>query len=603
METTDIIRNYLNKEDWRIKENSNIAYSLQGLNQRLAGYATAQYWLDEVYTPEISLCHRLGHIHLHDLGHSSSVYCTGWDLMTLLQEGFHGAGRNISSSPPRHLSTALLQACNFIYVAQGEAAGAVAFSNFDTLLAPFVRTGRLTYKQVKQALQEFIYNLGVPSRQAAQSPFSNLSLDLTVPETLKDLPAIVGGKPQSFSYKSLQREIDMINEALAEIMLEGDSSQRPFTFPLLNYSLTREFDWENSALEKLWALTAKYGSPTFSNYINSDMRVEDTRAMCCNLRLDLKELRGHSGGLFGNAGLTGSIGVVSINLALLGYLAVDTKDYYNKLENALKVARDSLTIKREFLEAQMENGLYPFTHHYLKEVKRGNGKYFANHFSTIGVIGGAEAALNLYGASIRDDVGLKLAQNTLHAVREALKGFQEETGALFNLEATPGEGACYRLAKKNLAQYPEMRIWNMEYMDGETPYLTNSTHIPVGDRDDIYVDLRHQDKLQPLYTSGTVWHVFIGEMRPDGKAAKSLVRKIAENFKLPFYTITPNFSICPNDGFLPGAIPECPKCKSPAAIYSRVVGYLRPVQDWNRGKRTEFDDRRVASEVVIGKRG
>jgi anaerobic ribonucleoside-triphosphate reductase len=548
-----LVEDYLRRADWRVNENSNMNYSLQGLNFYIASSIAATYWLNKVYPPEVQVAHTEGDFHIHDLG-MLSTYCCGWDLQDLLRLGFGGVAAMLESDPPRHLRTALGQLVNFFYTLQGESAGAQAVSNFDTLLAPFVRYDGLDYKGVKQAIQEFVFNINVPTRVGFQTPFTNLTFDLSPSPVLRDEPVIIGGELREETYGEFQPEMDMLNRAFAEVMLEGDARGRVFTFPIPTYNITREFDWDNPVLAPIWQMTAKYGIPYFSNFINSDMSPEDARSMCCRLRLDNRELRKRGGGLFGANPLTGSIGVVTINMPRLGYLAEDEADFFARLSRLMDVARTSLEIKRKILEQLTEQGLYPYSRHYLSTIKQSQGTYWANHFSTIGLNGMNEACLNFMDTSIVDPEGKAFAVRVLEFMRKQLAAYQKETGHLFNLEATPAEGATYRLAKADLLRFPNVRTAGTE----DVPYYTNSTHLPVGYTEDIFQALEHQDDLQVLYTGGTVLHGFIGEQIDDWKQARLLVRRIAENFRLPYYTLTPTFSICPVHGYIAGKHEYCP---------------------------------------------
>jgi anaerobic ribonucleoside-triphosphate reductase len=548
-----LVEDYLLRTDWRVNENSNMNYSLQGLNFYIASSIAAHYWLHKVYPPEVQTAHIEGGFHIHDLG-MLSTYCCGWDLQDLLRLGFGGVPAKLESKPPRHLRTALGQLVNFFYTLQGESAGAQAVSNFDTLLAPFVRHDNLDYKGVKQAIQEFIFNINVPTRVGFQTPFTNLTFDLTPSPVLHDQPVLTGGELQLETYGEFQLEMDMINRAFAEVLLEGDAKGRVFTFPIPTYTISKGFDWENPMLEPIWRMTAKYGTPYFSNFVNSDMRPEDTRSMCCRLRLDNRELRKRGGGLFGANPLTGSIGVVTINMPRLGYLSRDEGAFFEQLSRLMDVARTSLGIKRKILEQLTEQGLYPYSRYYLRSIHESQGAYWANHFSTIGLSGMNEACCNLLGASIADPAGKAFAIRVLSFMRERLAVYQEKSGDLFNLEATPAESASYRLAKADKERYPDIRTAGTP----DVPYYTNSTHLPVGYTDDIFEALEHQDDLQVLYTGGTVLHGFLGEQIDDWRQARALVRRIAENFRLPYYTLTPTFSICPVHGYLPGKHEYCP---------------------------------------------
>jgi len=584
----DIIDEYLKKSDWMVKENSNMAYSLQGLNSHITSKVTARYWLEKIYPKEIRRAYQIGDFHIHDLG-ILSVYCVGWSLEDLLLKGFGGVFGKVSSKPPKHLRTALGQAVNFIYTLQGESAGAQAFSDFDVLLAPFVRYDNLKYSDVKQCLQEFLFNLNIPTRVGFQAPFSNLTMDLVVPKTLANQHVIIGGERMPEKYKDFQEEVDMLNQAFAELMIKGDASGRVFTFPIPTYNITSDFDWDNEKLNPIWKMTAKYGIPYFANFVNSDMKVEDARSMCCRLRLDNTQLYKRGGGLFGAGALTGSIGVVTINLPRLGYKAKNKTDFMRKLGKLMKIASNSLEIKRKVLERYTSYGLYPYTKHYLQDVKKGRGSYWANHFSTIGLVGMNECLLNLINKDIVSEEGHDLAGEILDFMNKKLIGYQKETGNFYNLEATPAEGCSYSLARKDKKKYPDIKTAGQK-----EPYYTNSTHLPVGYSDDIFDVLQKQDDLQTKYTGGTVVHVFLGEQISDIGTTKKLVRKIAQKFHLPYFSLTPTFSVCPVHGYLSGKHFTCPKCiiKQPCEVYSRVVGYLRPVQQWHKGKSEEFRQRK-----------
>jgi anaerobic ribonucleoside-triphosphate reductase len=548
-----LVDDYLQRSDWRVNENANMNYSLQGLNYHVASSIAARYWLQKIYPPEVQQAHVEGALHIHDLG-VLAAYCCGWDLQDLLLQGFGGVSAKIESKPPRHLRSALGQAINFLYTLQGETAGAQAFSNFDTLLAPFVRADGLSYKQVKQAIQEFVFNINVPTRVGFQTPFTNLTMDLIPPTTLRDMAVIVGGEFQDETYGDFQQEMDMINHAFAEIMLEGDAKGRVFTFPIPTYNIFKEFDWDNPTLTPIWQMTAKYGIPYFANFVNSDMKPEDARSMCCRLRLDNRELRKRGGGLFAANPLTGSIGVVTLNMSRLGYLAEDENHFWILLESAMRLAQTSLKIKRKILEQFTEDGLYPYSKHYLAAINQRFGSYWANHFSTIAVNGMNESCLNFLGVDIAHKEGQEFAKRVLLFMREQIRGFQIETGHLYNLEASPSESASYRLAKEDKARFPDIRTSGSE----QAPYYTNSTHLPVNCTDDLFEALTHQDSLQVLYTGGTVFHGFLGEQIDDWRQARLLVRRIAENFSLPYFTLTPTFSICPVHGYLPGEHTYCP---------------------------------------------
>ena len=592
----DLVDNYLKINDWRVKENSTVTYSVGGLILSNSGAITANYWLSEIYDPEIANAHKSGDIHLHDLSMLTG-YCAGWSLKQLIQQGLGIPGK-INSSPATHLSTLCNQMVNFLGIMQNEWAGAQAFSSFDTYLAPFVRTDNLTYKEVKQCVQSFVYGVNTPSRWGTQAPFSNITLDWTVPKDLENLPAIVGGREQDFTYGDCKKEMDMVNKAFIEVMTEGDADGRGFQYPIPTYSITKDFDWSDTETNRLlFEMTAKYGTPYFSNYINSDMEPSDVRSMCCRLRLDLRELRKKSGGYFGSGESTGSVGVVTINLPRIAYLSQTPEEFYERLDKVMDIAARSLKIKRTVITRLMDAGLYPYTKHYLGT--------FENHFSTIGLIGMIEVGLN--AKWLRQDLthpeAQAFAKDVLNHMRERLSDYQEMYGDLYNLEATPAESTTYRLAKHDVEKYPD--IITAAKNPGDTPYYTNSSHLPVGYTADIFDALAIQDELQTLYTSGTVFHAFLGEKLPDWKSAADLVRKIAENFKLPYYTMSPTYSICPDHGYLSGEHATCPKCGKVCEVWSRITGYYRPVQNWNDGKVQEFKDRReydVANSRLEGRR-
>jgi len=592
----DLVDQYLEKIDWQVQENSNMTFSLQGLNNYISSEISKVYWLNKIYPPEIRDAHIGGDFHIHDLN-SLSVYCVGWDLQDLLIEGFRGVPGKAESRPAKHFRSALGQIVNFFYTLQGEAAGAQAFSNFDTLLAPFIRYDNLSYRDVKQALQEFIFNTNVSTRTGFQTPFTNVTLDLTVPQFMKNQPVIIGGKPQSATYGEFQEELDIFNKAFLEVMLEGDAKGRVFTFPIPTYSITRDFDWDNPNIELLWEVTAKYGIPYFSNFINSDMRPEDVRSMCCRLRLNNRELQKRGGGLFGANPLTGSIGVVTINMPRLGYLSKSEDEFFDRLDRLMNLAKESLEIKRKVLERFTEKDLYPYSKFYLREVKKRFGEYWKNHFSTIGLIGMNEACLNLLGVDIGTEEGREFAIRVLSFMREKLIEFQEETGNIYNLEATPGEGTSYRLARIDKDRYPDIICANeREFREfSAEPFYTNSTQLPVNYTDDIFYALDLQDEIQTMYTGGTVFHIFVGERIEDPESVKYLIKKICENYRLPYITITPTFSVCPSHGYIAGEYSLCPRCGEETEVYSRVVGYLRPVRQWNRGKQQEFKLRKTFS--------
>ncbi|MFA7662488.1 MAG: ribonucleoside triphosphate reductase [Patescibacteria group bacterium] len=588
-----IIEDYLGENDWRVKENSNMAYSLQGLNNHVSSTVTARYWLNKVYPQEINDAHKSGDLHIHDL-QALSAYCCGWDLKDLLIKGFGGVPGKLYSKPPKHFVSALSQIVNFFFTLQGEAAGAQAFSNFDTYLAPFVYADKLNYDQVKQGVQSFVFNLNVPTRVGFQTPFTNITMDLQIPADMKDQSVIIGGEAKNFTYGETQAAMDMINQAFTEVMTEGDGAGRVFTFPIPTYNITKNFDWENPKWNKLWEMTAKYGIPYFSNFVNSDMDPADARSMCCRLRLDNRELRRRGGGLFGANPLTGSIGVVTINMPRIGYLSKTKEEFKARLGHLMDLAKQSLELKREILEGFTEGGLYPYSKVYLDGIKKRMGSYWRNHFNTIGLVGMNEALLNFMGKGIHESVGQEFASEIMDFMRDKMTEFQRETGNMYNLEATPAEGTTYRLARADKDKYPNIIAANEEaFKKGAKPYYSNSTQLPVGFTDDIFEALELQDNLQTKYTGGTVFHGFLGEAISDIEGAKALVKKIAQNFHLPYYTLTPTFSVCPQCGYLSGEHHQCPTCKSDSEVYSRVVGYLRPVQQWNEGKRTEFSDRKT----------
>ena len=583
LDYADTVNSYLSELDWRVKENSTVTYSVGGLILSNSGAITANYWLSEVYDEEIAKAHRNCDIHIHDLSMLTG-YCAGWSLKQLIKEGLGGVPGKITSSPAGHLSTLCNQMVNFLGIMQNEWAGAQAFSSFDTYLAPFVRVDNLSQKEVEQCIQSFIYGVNTPSRWGTQAPFSNITLDWTCPADLKDLPAIVGGKELDFTYGDCQKEMDMVNKAFIELMIRGDANGRGFQYPIPTYSITRDFDWSETENNKLlFEMTAKYGTPYFSNYINSDMEPSDVRSMCCRLRLDLRELRKKSGGYFGSGESTGSVGVVTINMPRLAYLAKDKEDFYRRLDKMMDLAARSLKVKRTVITKLLEEGLYPYTKRYLGT--------FNNHFSTIGLVGMNEAGLNANW--VRSDMTTAACQDftqeVLNHMLERLKDYQEEYGDLYNLEATPAESTTYRFAKHDTEDFPDI-ITAAE--PGGTPYYTNSSHLPVGYTEDIFSALDVQDKLQTMYTSGTVFHAFLGEKLPDWKAAANLVRKIAENYRLPYYTMSPTYSVCKNHGYLTGEVFSCPDCGEETEVWSRITGYYRPVKNWNAGKTQEYKDRR-----------
>jgi ribonucleoside-triphosphate reductase len=586
-ESADMVNGYLEELDWEVHENSNMAYSLQGLNDYVSSLVTKRYWLNKIYSAEIRKAVSSGDFHIHDLGYLAT-YCCGWDLTDLLIKGFRGARGKIETKPAKHFRVALNQVVNFFYTLQGETAGAEAFSNFDTLLAPFIRADSFDYKQVKQAIQEFIFGCNVPTRVGFQTPFTNITLDLVVPDNLKNVPAIIGGKPQKETYKDFQKEMDMFNQAFAEIMAEGDASGRVFTFPIPTYNITKDFDWDNPVLKPVWEITAKYGVPYFANFINSEMEVDDARSMCCRLRLDNRELYKRGGGLFGASPLTGSIGVVTINLPRIGYLSKTKKEFLDRVSHLMDLAKESLEIKRKTIETFTEKGLYPYTKFYLEGVKKMRDKYWGNHFSTIGLIGMNEALLNFMNKNIATAQGKKFTNEVLDYMREKLVLYQEETGHMYNLEATPGESTAYRLARMDKQEHPDIIT-----AGGAEPYYTNSTQLPVNYTNDLFTALKIQDNIQTKYTGGTVLHGFLGERISNSTIVKSLLKKIFTKFHLPYFTFTPTFSICPHHGYLTGEHWTCPKCtiEQPCEVYSRIVGYLRPLSQWNRGKQEEYRER------------
>jgi ribonucleoside-triphosphate reductase len=589
----DMVDDYLSQLDWQVNENSNMSYSIQGLNNYIASNISKNYWLNKIYPEEIKNAHLNGDIHIHDLN-IISVYCVGWDLKDLLLEGFKGVKGKVSSAPPRHFRTALGQMVNFLYTMQGESAGAQAFSNFDTLLAPFVRYDGLNYEQVKQCLQEFVFNMNVPTRVGFQTPFSNITMDLNVPSYYAEQPVIIGGEYMEETYSQFQPEMDMINKAFFEVMMAGDSSGRVFTFPIPTYNITKDFDWDNPNIEGLWEMSAKYGIPYFSNFINSDMNPEDARSMCCRLRIDNRELEYRGGGLFGSNPLTGSIGVVTMNLPRIAYLANDKNEFLSLLSDRMEIAKTSLEIKRKLLEKFTDSGLYPYTKFYLRDIKARFGIYWKNHFSTIGLIGMNEACINLFGKGIDTEEGQEFALAVMDFMRDKIKEFQLETGNNYNLEATPAEGTSYRLAKLDKRNMPKIICANEEqYEQGADPYYSNSTHLPVNYTDDIFELLDLQDELQTKYTGGTVVHIFAGERLDSTTTMKNLVKKICSNYRLPYFTFSPTFSICENHGYLKGEHETCPECGSECEVYSRIVGYIRPVQQWNKGKQAEFKVRKT----------
>ncbi len=587
----DLIDQYIGNLDWKVNENSNMGYSLQGLNNYVSAEVTKTYWLDKIYTPKIGQAHKEGDLHIHDLN-LLSVYCVGWDLTDLLKEGFTGVAGKVASKPAKHFRSALGQVVNFFYTLQGEAAGAQAFSDFDTLLAPFIRADKLNYDEVKQALQEFVFNVNVPTRVGFQTPFTNITLDLECPKHMADNPVIIGGEMQDSTYGEYQEEMNMLNKALLEVLSEGDANGRVFTFPIPTVNITKDFNWDNPVIESLWEASAKYGIPYFSNFINSDMDPEDARSMCCRLRIDNRQLEYRGGGLFGSNPMTGSVGVVTINLPRLALKSKNEKEFFKGLGELMDMAKDSLETKRKVLERLTDANLYPYTKFYLRNIKQRFNQYWKNHFSTIGLIGTNEAALNLLGVDIGTEKGKAFAEKTLDFMRDRLVEYQKETGNNYNLEATPAEGTTYRLAQLDKASFPDRAHFaNGLGAEVKHPFYTNSSHLPVNYTDDLFELMDLQDNLQTKYTGGTVIHFFLGERMDDPQTLKKLVKTICENYKLPYFTFSPSFSICKNHGYLVGEHPTCPSCNETTEIYSRVVGFLRPTSQWNKGKQAEFDMR------------
>lgn len=603
----DMVEDYVSLSDWRVKESANSSYSLQGLNQHVSTLVSSQYWLNQIYPKEIADAHKQGRFHIHDLGFLS-VYCVGWDLEDLLITGFRGVEGKTQSKPPKRLRTALGQIVNFFYTMQGEAAGAQAFSNFDTYLAPFIRYENLSYEQVKQCLQEFFFNINVPTRVGFQTPFTNVTMDLEVPGFLKEQPVIIGGRLQEETYGNFQEELNIFNKAFAEVMLEGDANGSVFSFPIPTYNITPDFNWDNPDFENVWEMAAKYGIPYFSNFVNSDMHPDDVRSMCCRLRLDKRELKKRGGGLFGANPLTGSIGVVTINLPKLGYEAKSEEDFFNRLSRLMELSKNSLELKRKVIERLTDQGLYPYSKFYLRHLHKKNKAYWNNHFSTIGIVGMNECCQNYLGCNITDSEGHRFATKVMDFMRDKLECYQEETGHIYNLEATPAEGTSYRLARIDKMQYPDIVVANEQaYRRGGQPYYTNSTQLPVNHTDDLFEALRLQDDLQIRYTGGTVFHTFLGESQLPIDSVKQLIKKVTANFRLPYITLSPTFSICPDHGYIFGEHTTCPKCatqnvEQECTVFSRIVGYLRPVNQWNEGKRTEFADRALFDSNGIEKK-
>lgn len=592
----DLIDGYLDQLDWRVRENSNMAYSLQGLNSHISSEMSKTYWLNRIYTQEVREAHISGDFHLHDLG-QLSVYCVGWDLHDLLSFGFRGVSGKVESLPAKHFRSALGQIVNFFYTLQGEAAGAQAFSNFDTYLAPFIRYDKLSYKEVRQSLQEFFFNVNVPTRVGFQTPFTNVTLDLQPPKWLQDQAVIIGGKPQKETYGDFSKEMITFNRAFLDVLAEGDAKGRVFTFPIPTYNITEDFDYDAPGVERLWEATARYGIPYFANFVNSEMSPDDARSMCCRLRLDLRSLERRGGGLFGANPLTGSIGVVTINMPRIGHLAKSESEFMKQLGHLMEVARTSLETKRKVLEKFSDEGLYPYTKYYLRHNKERFDQYWRNHFSTIGLVGMNESCVNLLGHNIGTEQGSRFAVRVLDFMRDQLQRFQEETGNFYNLEATPAEGTAYRLAKLDTQKHPDMAsiAEGKDSANGDgsakAACYTNSTQLPHGMTNDLFETLDLQDELQSRYTGGTVMHMFLGEAITDPNAVKAFVKTVCQNYQLPYFTLTPTFSICPEHGYLNGKQSACPECGAKTEIYSRVVGYLRPVDQWNDGKQAEFEMR------------
>ncbi|MCL2476264.1 ribonucleoside triphosphate reductase [Candidatus Bathycorpusculum sp.] len=600
LSSSDLVDQYLEVEDWRVKENSNMSYSLQGLNNYLSSAVIAKYWIARIYPENIAASHFSGDIHIHDLG-VLGPYCVGWDINDLLLSGFGGVHGKIESKPAKHFRTALGQIVNFFYTLQGEAAGAQAFSNFDTYLAPFIRYDNLTQKDVDQALQEFFFNMNVPTRVGFQAPFTNLTLDLTVPDFMKNEAVIYNGKVTTDTYGDFSKELEMLNLSFAEGMKQGDAKGRVFTFPIPTYNITKDFDWDSPTSQAIFEVTAKYGVPNFSNFVNSDMNPEDVRSMCCRLRIDNRELRKRGGGFFGANPLTGSIGVVTLNIPRIGYLSKNEDEFFEKLDTLMETAKASLELKRKVLEAFTDNGLYPYSKRYLRHVKAGFDKYWKNHFSTIGIVGINEALINLLGQNIASKDGQAFAVKILNYMRKQIADYQEETGNIYNLEATPAEGTAYRLARLDRKRYRDIIFANQKHIIAEhaEPFYTNSSQLPVDFAGDLFEALEHQETLQTLYTGGTNFHIFIGERLPTWKSAAELVKKVSWNTKLPYFTLTPTFSICPSHGYTTGEHKTCLVCGAKNEVYSRVVGYLRPVDQWNDGKQAEFAIRKTFDRSTV----
>lgn len=578
LDITTTMDGYLDREDWRVHENSNVNYSLGGLILHNNGAITANYWLENIYGHDISTAHRNGNVHIHDLSMFSG-YCAGWSLRQLIAEGLGKVKGKISSTPPRHLSTLVQQMVNFLGIIQNEWAGAQAFSSFDTYLAPFVRIDNLKYEEVKQHIQSFVFGVNTPSRWGSQAPFTNITLDWVVPDDMKDQPAIVGGKPLGLTYSEFQVEMDMINRAFLEVLIEGDADGRGFSYPIPTYNITPNFNWDSENAKLLFKMTGKYGTPYFQNFMNSKLNPSDVRSMCCRLQLDKRELRNRGGGLFGSDEFTGSIGVVTLNLPRIGYLSTTRDNYFRQLDHYMDIARDSLEIKRKVITKLMDQGLFPYTQRYLR--------HWNNHFSTIGLIGMNESIMNFMGKNLTHNDAREFAKEVLNYMREKLTKYQLETGHLYNLEATPGEGTSYRLAKIDRVKFSRMSI-----PGGENPYYTNSSQLPVNATDDVFEALDMQNDIQKLYTGGTVFHAFLGEAIDDPEICKKLVQKIASNYEIPYFTLSPTYSVCQNHGYIKGRHFSCPNCGEETEVYSRIVGYYRPVQNWNPGKKSEYSERK-----------
>ena len=592
MKMNDLIDSYIDRSAWKVKENSNMAYSLQGMNNFVTSNIVSEYWLYEVYDRKIRKAHKDGSMHIHDLS-TLGNYCCGWSLEDLLIKGFKGVSGKIESNPPKHFSTALMQIVNFMYTLAGELAGAIALNSLDVLLAPFIRYDKLTDAEVKQELQMFLYNLNVPTRTGFQQPFSNLTLDLSCPEHLKVSPIIIGGEEQDTAYGEYQKEIDLINRTFAELFIEGDATQRPLSFPVITYNITKDFDWDNKNLDAIWEMTAKRGTPYFANFVNSDMDPSQIKSMCCRLSIKTDELKKRGGGLFGADPLTGSLGNVTINMNQLGYLSKDKPDFFRRLTRVMDLAKESLILKREKIEELTKYGLYPYSKFYLTTVCTRFGQYWKNHFNTIGILGMNDAIYTMFDCTIGDKIGIDFTKEVMNFMNNKLLEYQEETGDLFNLESSPAESTSFRLAKIDRKQFPDIKIYSSSIANIENEYYCNSTQLPPGYSDNIQECLDKQDEILSMYTGGSVNHVFMGEAYPDPIAVKNLVKRIAMNYHLPYFSITPTFSICPTHGYLGGSHKTCPVCGSECEIYSRIVGYYRPLSQWNDGKIAEYNDRKL----------